>query len=153
MCKTVMISSGGAGMLSRFTKKRSKCVGCRAVIDREGRNCSALLCSHLLCSALLCSAWLCSALLCSALPLLFILLSDCAVCSHCKGRESEIYQKELTHFLSLEERFSRLWTECQRCQGSLHEDVICTKWVIFPYSFPVSESTVVFSYHTLYIYI
>lgn len=30
---------------------------------------------------------------------------------------------------SLEEKFSRLWTECQRCQGSLHEDVLCTKLV------------------------
>uniref|UniRef100_A0A673VRT0 DNA polymerase n=1 Tax=Salmo trutta TaxID=8032 RepID=A0A673VRT0_SALTR len=28
--------------------------------------------------------------------------------------------------LTLEERFSRLWTQCQRCQGSLHEDVLCT---------------------------
>uniref|UniRef100_A0AAZ3PFM3 DNA polymerase n=1 Tax=Oncorhynchus tshawytscha TaxID=74940 RepID=A0AAZ3PFM3_ONCTS len=27
---------------------------------------------------------------------------------------------------TLEERFSRLWTQCQRCQGSLHEDVLCT---------------------------
>ena len=27
---------------------------------------------------------------------------------------------------SFEEKFARLWTQCQRCQGSLHEDVICT---------------------------
>ena len=25
-----------------------------------------------------------------------------------------------------EEKFSRLWTQCQRCQGSLHQDVLCT---------------------------
>uniref|UniRef100_A0A674E9F1 DNA polymerase n=1 Tax=Salmo trutta TaxID=8032 RepID=A0A674E9F1_SALTR len=30
------------------------------------------------------------------------------------------------HLSTLEERFSRLWTQCQRCQGSLHEDVLCT---------------------------
>uniref|UniRef100_A0A3B4AS68 DNA polymerase n=1 Tax=Periophthalmus magnuspinnatus TaxID=409849 RepID=A0A3B4AS68_9GOBI len=30
------------------------------------------------------------------------------------------------HLNALEEHFSRLWTQCQRCQGSLHEDVLCT---------------------------
>ncbi|KAG9342854.1 hypothetical protein JZ751_015061 [Albula glossodonta] len=33
---------------------------------------------------------------------------------------------QMSHLSSLEERFSRLWTQCQRCQGSLHEDVLCT---------------------------
>ena len=54
-------------------------------------------------------------------------LTDEAVCKHCKMRESEIYQKEMAHFSALEEKFSRLWTQCQRCQGSLHEDVLCTR--------------------------
>ncbi|XP_049977235.1 DNA polymerase delta catalytic subunit [Alexandromys fortis] len=49
-----------------------------------------------------------------------------AVCAFCQPRESELYQKEVSHLNALEERFSRLWTQCQRCQGSLHEDVICT---------------------------
>lgn len=34
---------------------------------------------------------------------------------------------QVSHLNALEERFSRLWTQCQRCQGSLHEDVICTR--------------------------
>uniref|UniRef100_A0A3Q2LNK9 DNA polymerase n=1 Tax=Equus caballus TaxID=9796 RepID=A0A3Q2LNK9_HORSE len=50
-----------------------------------------------------------------------------AVCKFCQPRESELYQKEVSHLNALEERFSRLWTQCQRCQGSLHEDVICTR--------------------------
>ncbi|KAK7098957.1 DNA polymerase delta catalytic subunit-like [Littorina saxatilis] len=49
-----------------------------------------------------------------------------AVCYHCKKRESELYQKEICQLQALEEKFSRLWTQCQRCQGSLHEDVLCT---------------------------
>ncbi|XP_027705570.1 DNA polymerase delta catalytic subunit-like [Vombatus ursinus] len=49
-----------------------------------------------------------------------------AVCKFCLPRESELYQKEVAHLGALEERFSRLWTQCQRCQGSLHEDVLCT---------------------------
>ncbi|XP_069804107.1 DNA polymerase delta catalytic subunit [Dendropsophus ebraccatus] len=51
---------------------------------------------------------------------------DGAVCNYCTKRESELHQKEVAHLGSLEEKFSRLWTQCQRCQGSLHEDVLCT---------------------------
>lgn len=35
---------------------------------------------------------------------------------------------QIFHLNTLEERFSRLWTQCQRCQGSLHEDVLCTRY-------------------------
>eukprot|EP00731_Ephydatia_muelleri_P005786 Em0003g34a len=51
---------------------------------------------------------------------------ETAVCPHCTAREAEIYQTEMSHLAVLEEKFSRLWTQCQRCQGSLHEDVLCT---------------------------
>ncbi|CAB1350068.1 unnamed protein product, partial [Coregonus sp. 'balchen'] len=56
-----------------------------------------------------------------------VLKNDAAVCDFCKKKESELYQKEIFHLSTLEERFSRLWTQCQRCQGSLHEDVLCTR--------------------------
>ena len=36
MSKSVVPSSGGSGMLFKFTKKKHKCIGCRAVIDRDG---------------------------------------------------------------------------------------------------------------------
>ncbi|KAM9591686.1 DNA polymerase delta catalytic subunit isoform 1-T1 [Morphnus guianensis] len=49
-----------------------------------------------------------------------------AVCDFCRQRQSELYQKEVSQLAALEERFSRLWSQCQRCQGSLHEDVLCT---------------------------
>lgn len=81
--KTFVMSKVGG--LSAFTKKKSTCIGCKAVLDNNN-----------------------------------------AVCKHCKVKESEIYQKEICHLSALEARFSRLWTQCQRCQGSLHEDVICT---------------------------
>uniref|UniRef100_A0A3B1JRC5 DNA polymerase n=1 Tax=Astyanax mexicanus TaxID=7994 RepID=A0A3B1JRC5_ASTMX len=55
-----------------------------------------------------------------------VLKTDAAVCDFCKKKESELYQKEIAHLSALEEKFSRLWTQCQRCQGSLHEDVLCT---------------------------
>ncbi|XP_031548890.1 DNA polymerase delta catalytic subunit-like [Actinia tenebrosa] len=51
---------------------------------------------------------------------------NAAVCKHCKTRESDLYQKEVGHLKTLEERFARLWTQCQNCTGSLHQDVLCT---------------------------
>lgn len=47
----------------------------------------------------------------------------------CKGHEgvvAEAYRQRLEEVNDLEEKFSRLWTQCQRCQGSLHQDVLCT---------------------------
>ncbi|KAK9135052.1 hypothetical protein Syun_014382 [Stephania yunnanensis] len=48
------------------------------------------------------------------------------VCSHCKGREAELYCKTVANVAELEKLFGRLWTQCQECQGSLHQDVLCT---------------------------
>ncbi|KAK4490648.1 hypothetical protein RD792_001339 [Penstemon davidsonii] len=60
--------------------------------------------------------------------------SDHTLCSHCKGREAELYCKSVANggrFLfsvaDLEQLFGRLWTQCQECQGSLHQDVLCTR--------------------------
>lgn len=49
-----------------------------------------------------------------------------AVCGYCKEKEGAIYQQELSNHRMLEDRFAQLFTECQRCQGSLHEEVLCT---------------------------
>ena len=49
-----------------------------------------------------------------------------AVCSNCAPRVGELYNKTLDRVSDLEVRFGRLWTQCQRCQGSLHQDVLCT---------------------------
>ncbi|KAI9838201.1 MAG: DNA-directed DNA polymerase delta [Thelocarpon superellum] len=49
-----------------------------------------------------------------------------AVCEDCAPRVGELYQKTLHKVSDLEIRFGRLWTQCQRCQGSLHCEVICS---------------------------
>jgi len=49
-----------------------------------------------------------------------------AICPHCLSRESELYQAEVLKMNELEEKFNKLWTQCQRCQGSLTQEVICT---------------------------
>ncbi|PCH44386.1 delta DNA polymerase [Wolfiporia cocos MD-104 SS10] len=49
-----------------------------------------------------------------------------AVCNNCRPRLGELYQKQVTTASEYQVRFSRLWTQCQRCQGSLHQDVLCS---------------------------
>ena len=49
-----------------------------------------------------------------------------AVCENCRPRIGELYQKTLHKVSDLEVRFGRLWTQCQRCQGSMHNEVICS---------------------------
>lgn len=49
-----------------------------------------------------------------------------AVCSNCGPRVGELYNKTLSRVSDLEVRFGRLWTQCQRCQGSMHCEVICS---------------------------
>ncbi|CAN8251712.1 unnamed protein product [Cochlearia groenlandica] len=53
-------------------------------------------------------------------------ISNGTLCSRCKGREAELYCKNVSQVSDLEELFGRLWTQCQECQGSLHQDVLCT---------------------------
>ena len=49
-----------------------------------------------------------------------------AVCENCRPRIGELYQKTMHKVSDLEVKFGRLWTQCQRCQGSLHNEVICS---------------------------
>jgi DNA polymerase delta subunit 1 len=51
-----------------------------------------------------------------------------ALCPNCikEGKAPELYCDALSQMNYLENKFSRLWTECQRCQGSLHQEVLCS---------------------------
>lgn len=49
-----------------------------------------------------------------------------SLCAYCKPKEPALYQQELKHHGLLEDRFAELFTECQRCMGSLHEEILCT---------------------------
>lgn len=49
-----------------------------------------------------------------------------ALCKHCAPREAEIYGRLLGRSRSLEAAFASLWTECQRCMGSVCQEVLCS---------------------------
>jgi DNA polymerase delta subunit 1 len=48
------------------------------------------------------------------------------LCDHCRQNAAAIYQRELRTVRDNEQRFHALWTQCQECQGSLHQPVLCT---------------------------
>ena len=52
---------------------------------------------------------------------------NAALCPRCvrEGKQASCYVTELDQVGQLEGRYSELWSHCQRCQGSLHHDVIC----------------------------
>ncbi|KPI38488.1 DNA polymerase delta catalytic subunit [Cyphellophora attinorum] len=52
--------------------------------------------------------------------------ADGAVCENCRPRIGELYTKQVKKVGELEVRFGRLWTQCQRCQGSMHSEVLCS---------------------------
>ncbi|KAI9013278.1 DNA polymerase family B-domain-containing protein [Gaertneriomyces semiglobifer] len=49
-----------------------------------------------------------------------------ATCPNCSHLTPALYTKSLDTLNRAETKFARLWTACQNCQGSLHQDVICT---------------------------
>jgi DNA polymerase delta subunit 1 len=52
--------------------------------------------------------------------------TETVVCKHCNSNKSILYIKQMEKQRELEDLYSRTWSECQRCQGSLHQDVLCT---------------------------
>ena len=56
-----------------------------------------------------------------------VVIKSGAFCDHCKGsKEVDVVQSKISEMRSLEIQFAKLWSQCQRCQGSLHQDVLCT---------------------------
>lgn len=51
-----------------------------------------------------------------------------ALCVNCLKDDKglDLYCDSLSQMNYLENKFSRLWTECQRCQGSLFQQIICS---------------------------
>lgn len=48
------------------------------------------------------------------------------LCQHClKSKGPEIYEQKLKMARTKQTEYARLWSECQRCQDSLHQEVIC----------------------------
>ncbi|KAJ3452810.1 intein-containing DNA polymerase delta catalytic subunit precursor [Anaeramoeba flamelloides] len=61
--------------------------------------------------------------LCNKVPLT---KNSSFVCKKCENHVSEMYQDKLNMIYELENEYSRLWTQCQKCQRSIHLEVLCS---------------------------
>jgi DNA polymerase delta subunit 1 len=51
--------------------------------------------------------------------------SGTAVCKDCGSKRKRILIERQLELNSAQSRCADLWVNCQRCQGSLHEEVLC----------------------------
>jgi len=51
---------------------------------------------------------------------------ESGICRACRPNLAAIYAAQLATVNTLEAQFGRVWTECQACQGSFHQTVLCT---------------------------
>ena len=49
-----------------------------------------------------------------------------ALCFRCSKNEDILFVKGQVQARKAEQQFNKLWSQCQRCQGSLHNDVLCS---------------------------
>ena len=48
------------------------------------------------------------------------------LCKHCLANRATLYMTQIEKVREHEELYCRTWTQCQSCQGSLHQEVLCT---------------------------
>jgi DNA polymerase delta subunit 1 len=52
--------------------------------------------------------------------------SDQALCVSCEPKRTELYLENIQKLNEISEKFNKLWTQCQSCQSSFHQEVICS---------------------------
>ena len=53
-------------------------------------------------------------------------VNEGAICASCEKKRMDIHLQKLYEVKDLQANFSELWTQCQRCQGSLHQSILCS---------------------------
>jgi DNA polymerase delta subunit 1 len=48
------------------------------------------------------------------------------VCKECQSHKKDIYIERKLELNQAEKVYGDLWVQCQRCQMSLHQDILCT---------------------------
>lgn len=48
------------------------------------------------------------------------------LCNNCEHKAGDLFIEKILQMNNYEKNFSELWTECQRCQGSVCQEVLCT---------------------------
>ena len=120
--RSILVStpSAASGGIMRFAQKRLTCLGCKAPLGKS----ETTVCKH-------CRVQVrvggCAHAGVGGGKGGAIELACTPVHTHAAAalQEGDIYQRTVLGVNDLEAQFSSLWTQCQRCQGSLHQDVLC----------------------------
>jgi DNA polymerase delta subunit 1 len=48
------------------------------------------------------------------------------LCTKCEPRRAQLYLERMNRAREHEDAFGQLWAQCQRCQASIHSEVLCT---------------------------
>ena len=107
--RTVSIVAPTVGGLMKFAVKTVTCLGCKTPLKPGTPSPSLSLSLSLPLRARTDPSFLPRS------------LADQAVCHNCRPRTAELHRRQVTLAASAETAFARLWTQCQRCQGSLHQ--------------------------------
>jgi DNA polymerase delta subunit 1 len=106
--RSLAVQTPTVGGIIGFTRKAIACLGCKAPLDKGGTPLTFFL-----------------------MPVHDLIAFTCpetTVCRYCadQGREAEVYMDRVAKVNRLERQFASAWTQCQRCQGSFHETVLCS---------------------------
>lgn len=96
--------------MAKFTSKRETCIKCKTSLPPTYSTFARCDSSDSL----------------QLMPNVFSLVEQ-ATCEHCAKHADAIFQEEILKMNSFQEKFAKLWTQCQRCQGNIQEEVICTR--------------------------
>lgn len=47
-------------------------------------------------------------------------------CDHCRVHEGDVYREKISAYQDAERKYNLLWSECQRCAGTMCEEIICS---------------------------
>jgi len=86
-----------SGVMSKFLVKGEKCLSCKAVIPNSTKGKKSGEASA-------------------------------ALCKHCQqaGKTAGVVMTVQQELHDKQEEYGRLWSQCQRCMGNMHQDVICS---------------------------
>ncbi|CAI2375632.1 unnamed protein product [Moneuplotes crassus] len=54
-----------------------------------------------------------------------VMNTEDALCKECSPKMKEIYIERMLEMMRYQKNYSDLWVQCQRCQGSLHQEILC----------------------------
>lgn len=120
--RTISVATPTTGGLMKFAKKTLTCLGCRTPLKGDQTS----VCDH--CKTKEVMHPQIPPLTCVRVSLFSYSLEHFISTTSLNPNvsQADICRKSIEDVTAKQGHFSALWTQCQRCQGSLHQEVLCT---------------------------